>query len=119
MSSKGSGDLRFMYPATAHGVQMPPMTSAFEGQLSALPISVEPPYDDPFAPDPLQGRSTRNLVRETWPQIGTMTARSDGRMSRSILGAPARSGGLVGTLIAEQGQMGAGGLLRGDLAEGD
>jgi len=116
MSSKVSGDLRFMYPATAHGVQMPPMTSAFDGQLSALPISVEPPYDDPFAPDPLQGRSTRNLVRETWPQIGTMTARSDGRMSRSILGAPARSGGLVGTLIAEQGQMGAGGLLRGDLA---
>lgn len=116
MSSKGSGDLRFMYPATAHGVQMPPMTSAFDGQLSALPISVEPPYDDPFAPDPLQGRSTRNLVRETWPQIGTMTARPDGRMSRSILGAPARSGGLVGTLIAEQGQIGAGGLLRGDLA---
>ena len=51
---------------------------------------------DPFAPDPLQGRSTRNLVRETWPQIGTMTARSDGRMSRSILGAPARSGGSAG-----------------------
>ncbi len=116
MSSKGSGDPRFMYPATEQGVRMPPMTSAFEGQLSALPISVEPPYDDPFAPDPLQGRSTRNLVRETWPQIGTMTARPDGRMSRSILGAPARSGALVGTLIAEQGQMGAGGLLRGDLA---
>ena len=116
MSSKGSGDRRFMYPATDRGVRMPPMTSAFDGQLSALPISVEPPYDDPFEPHPLDGASTRNLVRETWPQIGTMTARSDGRMSRAILRAPARSGGLVGTLIAEQGQVGASGMIRGDLA---
>lgn len=116
MSSKGSGDQRFMYPATDRGVRMPPMTSAFDGQLSALPISVEPPYDDPFEPHPLDGASTRNLVRETWPQIGTMAARPDGRMSRAILGAPARSGGLVGALIAEQGQVNTSGLLRGDLA---
>lgn len=116
MPPKSSGDLRFTYPATSQGVRMPPMERAFEGQLSALPLSVEPPYDDPFEPHPLDGRSTRNIVRENWPQIGTMTAQRNGRVSRSILEAPAQSGALVAGLIAEQGQIGALGMLRGDLA---
>ncbi len=116
MTSKGSGDPRFAYPMTAHGVRMPPMTSAFDRQLSALPLSVEPPYDDPYEPHPLDQSETRNLVRVTWPRVGTMTDRGDGRMARSILRGAAQGGAVVSELLAQQGQVGEGGLLRGDLA---
>jgi hypothetical protein len=95
---------------------MPPMTSAFDRQLSALPLSVEPPHDDPYEPHPLDMDETRNLVRFTWPQVGTMASAQSGRMSQHILRRRAQSGETVSALIAEQGQVGELGMVRGDLA---
>ena len=111
-----SGDTRFSYPMTDLGVRMPPMTSAFDRQLSALPLSVEPPHDDPYEPHPLDMDETRNLVRFTWPQVGTMASAPSGRMSQPILRRRAQSGETVSALIAEQGQVGELGMVRGDLA---
>lgn len=69
------GDLRFAYPVTDAGqIVMPPMVSAFPGQLSALPVSVDPPADSIFEPHPLDAAQTRGLVALGYPDPGPLAA---------------------------------------------
>lgn len=69
------GDLRFAYPVTDAGqIVMPPTVSAFPGQLSALPISVDPPADSVFEPHPLDAAQTRGLVALGYPDPGPLAA---------------------------------------------